>query len=175
MELNNLTTRRLRGSASIAPDGSFDFRPQQTSEERRTLVRKTQNGSALYRTAVNERLSVSLTAPQGIPDPEAWMAREMNELLSQNGSKPRVKETGCLLAKTPRTELRIDQRAGVLRALIVLPLQNLNVVPHLASETAILLSHASVNREAIDAATERWMKAQKKARMVKKNEEGGRK
>ncbi len=118
MEQNELTTRRLRGSASIAPDGCFDFRPQRTTDERRTLVRKSSNGSALYRTAVNDRLSVSLTAPAGHPEPESWMANEMNELLSAQGSKAKVKERGSCLAKTERTEITLDTPAGVLRARI---------------------------------------------------------
>ncbi len=172
MEQNELTTRRLRGSASIAPDGSFDFRPQRTADERRTLVRKSSNGSALYRTAVNDRLSVSLTAPAGHPDPEAWMAREMNELLSAQGSKAKVKERGCVLAETQRTKITLDTPAGVLRATITLPLLGLDVVPHMASQTAILLSHVSAQREVIGlaadaAARKRRLEAEKHRKEAK--------
>ncbi len=157
--IRSMVGSRVRGSAQFGRDGSFSFRPSEERGTNRAVQHQTAHGSTLSRTLARGRLSLCCTAPEGETDPEAWIAQEVNTLLSQSGTDRTISIGGRILMDTPPLRLSIDARSAQLQALIQLPLHGLDAVPAMAAATARLLSAVSLKRTDIAAAVQRAERA----------------
>ena len=113
-ELKTNKVRRLRGSASIREDGTFDFRPDGQGTSKQEDI-KTVRKSRSYRTSGEKQQSIvaHIAVAADTKDPAYEMYRDFREITKDLGGFERIPvPAGKVLEKTDDFRLTVNQAQG---------------------------------------------------------------
>ncbi len=148
--LRSMVGKRVKGTAEFSRSGGFRFDPARSSGKTQEEVRKTPRGSKLVRTLGESRLKLSCTAPADEPDPEGWIADEVNRLLKDDGM-PRVRRRCRIIDRSERIDILADLRGGKILLSVTVPFaEKTDLYADTVSTLSDLLKRMSLNRSKIE-------------------------
>ena len=148
--LQSVVGNRIKGTALVSEDGSFQFTAQSSTGARSETVKKTKRGSYIAKSLKTGCMQMTLKAEADSADPFADMMAEAVTLAKPSQKKNVIEPKGRILAQTPTITVRLDHDHCTIQSLVTVDVANTSDYSGaVVSEIGALMRILSQNREKI--------------------------